>query len=382
MANFMPATHKTFGTQQVTTLDLYPFDYSMYGFYGAFTDGRYGYFVPNADGNNIGEIARVDLKNFVYFSGITPLNLKALNGSAYGYWGGFTDGRYGYFIPFSTGLAARVDLQNFTSSGVTFLDLTALNGNAKGYSGGFTDGRYAYFCPDYFGASWASIVTRIDLKNFAAGGVTFLDLSSVNANAVGFQGGFTDGRYGYFVPWNWSGYFTRIDLQNFTTSGVTLLSLSSINANAKGFYGGFTDGRYGYLVPTQNPSGYAGLTARVDLQNFTSSGATFLDFTAVNVNAKGYAGGFTDGRYGYFVPRYSGSPGWNGLAVRVDLQNYTTSGTTILDLTSVNSNLNGFRGGFTDGKYAYFCPYGNAYYLGLIGRVQITIPPYLYNGSI
>jgi hypothetical protein len=44
-------------------------------------------------------------------------------------------------------------------------------------------------------------VARVDLQNFTASGVTALDLAAVDADLAGFNGGFTDGRYGYFVPW-------------------------------------------------------------------------------------------------------------------------------------------------------------------------------------
>jgi hypothetical protein len=58
-------------------------------------------------------------------------------------------------------------------------------------------------------------VARVDLQNFTTGGITSLDLTTVDANLKGFQGGFSDGRYGYFAPYNTagaSGKITRIQL--------------------------------------------------------------------------------------------------------------------------------------------------------------------------
>ena len=40
-----------------------------------------------------------------------------------------------------------------------------------------------------------------------------------------------------------------MDLNNFATGGVTVLNLASVDADLRGFFGGFTDGRFGYFVP-------------------------------------------------------------------------------------------------------------------------------------
>ena len=96
-----------------------------------------------------------------------------------------------------------------------------------------------------------------------------------------------------------------------------VLDLSATNAGLKGFAGGFTDGRYGYFVPLYNGA-YHGLVARVDLNDFSS--VTFLDLSATNAGLKGFIGGFTDGRYGYFVPYYNGAA-HHGLVARIQLFN-------------------------------------------------------------
>jgi len=59
-------------------------------------------------------------------------------------------------------------------------------------------------------------------------------------------------------------------LQNFSTSGVTFLNLSAVDVDFKRLGGGFTDGRYAYFAPSNN--GTSGKLARVDLQNFTATG--------------------------------------------------------------------------------------------------------------
>ena len=85
------------------------------------------------------------------------------------------------------------------------------------------------------------------------------NLALTDADLKGFQGGFTDGRYGYFVPYSF-GKVARVDLNDFST--VSVLNLASTDADLKGFIGGFTDGRYGYFVPYNNGA-YFGKVARL-----------------------------------------------------------------------------------------------------------------------
>jgi hypothetical protein len=149
-------------------------------------------------------------------------------------------------------MVVRVDLQNFTPSGVSVLNLAAVDGDLAGFSSGFTDGRYGYFVPYMNNSGYSGKVARVDLSNFTASGVTVLDLGAMSSNLTGFTGGFTDGHYGYFVPYHGSA-LARVDLANFTPSGVTTRLTWFSN-----FGGSFTDGRYGYLVPyysAGNPDG-------------------------------------------------------------------------------------------------------------------------------
>jgi hypothetical protein len=351
---------------QVQSLDLMAVDSDLRGFAGGFSDGRYGYFVPNFQGN-FGKVARVDLQNFAA-GGVTELDLTTVDGDLKGFAGGFSDGRYGYFVPNHNGSyfgkVARVDLQNFVSGGVTVLDLTTVDSDLKGFHGGFTDGRYGYFVPYAIAiGNYSGKVARVDLQNFVSGGVTVLDLTTVDRSLKGFWGGFTDGRYGYFVP-DYYGKVARVDLQNFAAGGVTALDLATVDSALKGFFGGFSDGRYGYFVPYSY-----GKVARVDLQNFTAGGVTALDLTAVDSGLKGFIGGFTDGRYGYFVGNNSYSA---GKVARVDLQNFAAGGVTALDLATVDSALKGFFGGFSDGRYGYFVPYRNGSdYIGKVARIPL-----------
>ena len=105
-------------------------------------------------------------------------------------------------------------------------------------------------------------------RYYPLGAPTPLNLASTDADLKGFVGGFTDGRYGYFVPYSNGAYFgkvARVDLNNFAAGGITVLNLASTDADLadlKGFNGGFTDGRYGYFVPYYNGAVF-GKVARV-----------------------------------------------------------------------------------------------------------------------
>jgi len=307
-------------------------------FTGGFTDGRYAYLVPS-----------YNWITSTYSGILTRIDLQSAN--------------------FSSPIAT-------TATGVTYLDVsTAGNTGAKGFQSGFTDGKYAYLVP-YDNGAKHGIFTRVDLSNYTTSGVSYLDVSTAgNTGAKGFYGGFTDARYAYLVPYDNGakhGIFTRVDLNNFANSGVTYLDVSTVgNTGAKGFYGGFTDGRYAYLVPYFNGERH-GIFTRVDLTNYTTSGVSYLDVsTAGNTGGKGFIGGFTDGRYAYLVPFNNGSA--NGLLTRVDLINYTASGVAYLDVsTAGNTGAKGFFGGFTDGRYAYLVPYYNGAYHGIFTRVLIA----------
>ena len=113
-----------------------------------------------------------------------------------------------------------------------------------------------------------------DLNDFSASGVTGLDLLVINSDLSGFRNGFTDGRYGYFVPYfNSSGEFgklVRVDLRHFSRTSVRVLDLEDIHPHFVGFLDGFTDGRFGYLVPYGLGASRYGRIARFQLFNGTT----------------------------------------------------------------------------------------------------------------
>ncbi|MDD1475135.1 hypothetical protein MEO41_28295, partial [Dolichospermum sp. ST_sed4] len=119
---------------------------------------------------------------------------------------------------------------------------------------------------------------------------------------------------------------------------------------------GCTDGRYGYFFPFTSASGvYSGYIARVDLNDFST--VSYINLSTVLTGLEGFSGGFCTGNYLYCCPQRDATGAYNGKIAKIDLANFTTGGVTVLNLASVQSNLQGFSGACTDGKYGYFMPY-------------------------
>jgi len=232
----------------VSVLDLTYTDPALEGFRGGFTDGTYGYLVPSRPA--YGKVARFSLSDF---STVSVLDLTATDPDLKGFYGGFTDGTYGYLVPHTngggvySGKVARFLLSDFST--VSVLDLTAKDPDLKGFYGGFTDGTYGYLVPHNNGGGvYTGKVARFSLSDFST--LSVLDLTARDPDLRGFVGGFTDGTYGYMVPLvnnGLSGKVARFSLADF--SSVSVLDLTYTDSELKGFSGGFTDGTYGYLVP-------------------------------------------------------------------------------------------------------------------------------------
>jgi len=245
------------------------------------------------------------------------------------------------------------------------LDLTGTDSDLKGFVGGFTDGTYGYMVP--YNGAYSGKVARFLLSDFSS--VSVLDLTAMDSDLKGFVGGFTDGTYGYMVPhYNGAnfGKVARFSLSDF--SSVSVLDLTATDSDLKGFHGGFTDGTYGYLVPNTNGAPF-GKVARFLLSDFST--VSVLDLTASDL--EGFVGGFTDGTYGYMVPRYNGAS--FGKVARFLLSDFSTVSVLDLTATATDSDLKGFRGGFTDGTYGYMVPFQNfqnGAYFGKVARFSVV----------
>lgn len=361
-------------------LDVGPVAGSTSRFYRGFTDGAFGYLVPYGNaGAYTGDVVRFRLDDMSTAAGSTTvLNLQASDPLAGGFTGGFTDGRYGYLVPLwnlaalpgKSGRVQRIDLANFASGGVSTLDVATVNPALAGFGNGVTDGRYGYLLPYYNNSGPSGVIGRVDLRNFTAGGVTSLDLASVDATLVGGGPGFVNGGYVYMAVNGYSpptvGKLVRVAIGNFTPGGVTVLNLAASGAGLSGFSAAVTDGRYGYLIP-YNDGNWQGKLVRIDLATFAVAGV--LDLATIDPALVGFGGGFTDGHYLYLAPYQ------NRKAARVDLSTYAIGDVEVMDLLQLDAAAHSYYGAFTNGRYGVFVPYAQGGGAAKVLRFQLYHGP-------
>ena len=227
--------------------------------------------------------------------GGNPEVIDGLYSELKGFDGGFNDGSWIYLTPnIHRGFACRVP---FTSTpGLEAVWQWGYNGKGalkvgwfsmmdpptgmsplKGFRGGFSpEHGWAYYAPFGRGGvhhGWATRVIPLDNpSNWPGlrlwhgapngwhtedkfGALEYFDLGDADDTLIGFAGAFTDYRFAYYVPNEgegsaFHGHMARVDLEDFTRLGVTTLDLAAADAELVGFAGGFTDGEYGYVVPS------------------------------------------------------------------------------------------------------------------------------------
>jgi len=338
------------------------------GFCGGFTDGTWGYLVPYRDANapywNATAFhSKVVRFNLLAFGDYQVLDVATTDAGLKGFRGGFTDGTYGYLVPYKNeagyhGKVTRFSLQSFGD--VQVLDVSTTDADLKGFRGGFTDGTYGYMVPHTRRFNYPRKIVRFSLRTF--GDVQVLDTAMEDADLKGFRGGFTDGTYGYLVPYKNGRYrhgaghhgkVARFSLQTF--GDVQVLNVAAKDAGLAGFRDGFSDGTYGYLVGFKNRGGYHGNVVRFSLRTFGD--VQVLNLTTMDASLKGLTGVFTDGAYGYLMA-YKNRTGYLGKVARFSLR--TFGDVQVLDVDETDVGLKGFRAGFTDGIYAYLVPYKNS----------------------
>jgi hypothetical protein len=224
---------------------------------------------------------------------------------------------------------------------------------------------------------------------------TFLDLTTLNAGAVGFTGGVFDGRYVYLVPHDRNGngmldgLVARLDTTmsvGFGGAAWSFFDVSTVNGGARGFSGGAFDGRFVYLVPNSNGT-QDGLVARLDTtapSGFASAGAwSFFDTATLNANAIGFQGAAFDGQYLYLVP-YT----WpRAVVARLDTtasSSFASAGAwSFFDVSTLNSAARGFIGTAFDGHYVYLMPNDPTISPrnGTIARIDTTSPAGFATGA-
>jgi hypothetical protein len=242
------------------------------------------------------------------------------------------------------------------------------------------DAEYLYLVPGFKDNQPLGTIVRILTGTFTATKPTIelLNLTLIDPSLKGFSHGFTDFKYGYFVPFNNGiapnflfGKIVRVDLNNFTPQGVQILDLTSQNPFNVGFSHGFQYNGYGYVIPFQRlldltvdektilrdfPVPTNGRLVRFQLTNFQT--IEVLDLTKAHPFLRGFSGCVQVTNYLYLIPYMQikkidskeRNP-FSGLLGRVDLRNFQTI--EYLDLTNIHPDLKGFRQGFHYKKYVF-----------------------------
>lgn len=361
----------------VQKLDLMQTDADIRGIKASFTDGNWGYVIPWCHywytGLCTGKVARFSLSDF---STVQVLDLKALEPDApLGFLGGFTHGDYGYLVPGYKGLGdphgkvVRFDLAGFDNPRV--LDLTQTGSNLKRFQGGFTDGTYGYVVPHY-GPVARFLLSGFDDDNF--------DVQTLTTNMGGYHGGRAIGAYGYLTMRERRSVLARFPLNSFQSDSVEYLDLAVTDPALAGYEGEFTDGTWYYLVPTWSDhlSRDFGKVVRVSLADFST--VEVLDVTEltkdIDPQLKSFAGGMIDtaGTHGYMVknahPKF-------GQVVRFPLSTFDS--VEVFDMKAVDSDFGGFKTGFWSGSCGYYPTFGanNNFntMTGFVARFGDCVPP-------
>ncbi len=370
-----------------STFDITAVNADAKGFAGAAFDGRYVYLAPRLNTSFDGLVARFDTKApFGVSSSWSFFDVSTTNPNARGFQGAAFDGRYVYLVPDSNltigwdGVIARFDTTAPFASAASWstFDVTSINADAKGFNGATFDGRYLYFIPADNG-TWDGIVARFDTTaDFTASASwSVFDASSVNPGAGGFIGATFDGRYVYLVPFHSAisdgygdGVVVRLDTaSSFTASASwSVFDVSAIDARARGFFGAAFDGRFVYLVPFNDT-----VAARFDTTASFTASASWSTFDVSTVNSTltrpSFAGAAFDGRFLYLVP-YGG--GGSGMVARLDTTaSFTASASwSTFDVSTIDAMARGFMGAVFDGEFVYFVPQYNAKPDSVVARFE------------
>ncbi len=234
---------------------------------GAAFDGRYLYLAPGFTGDPKKEteycanVVRYDTQApFKNRSSYATVDLKIFLGSDVGcYDGASFDGRFVYYAPLYNRIAIRYDTHGALDDTTRWQKFDIAPLRAGGFVGMVFDGRHLYYC-----AYACDTIVRFDtFGDFLAIGSwqSYRSDYTKGLRTNGFDGGFFDGRFVYFVPFvrgsKAEGYtfhsnFLRYDpRRDFNDPGswdahdaARASGLDTVGYNAGAF-----DGRYFYCAP-------------------------------------------------------------------------------------------------------------------------------------
>lgn len=293
-----------------------------YTYLGGAFDGRYVYLAPF--GTNTYAVRYDTQQPFSHDASWSAFNAATLD-SAANYWGALSDGRRTYFIPNKTTKVLAYDNNgdldagsDFTAASFTVYDLGTGN---QGYWGGAFDGTYVYFAP-FSGSVAARHDTILPVTAGWDVGATGFDFNNnfVLGAAAHFWGGAYDGSRVYMIPnatqaWTITAYTTSGQFDDYTSWATCALGpqLLSTTSAPSSFVGAAFDGKRLLLVPYGTPAADSGAAALPMVaydttqplcpSNMASAYSKFDPATLPGgAGAAGFEGAAFDGHYVYFVP--------------------------------------------------------------------------------
>ncbi|HRJ71255.1 MAG TPA: hypothetical protein PLS03_03465 [Terrimicrobiaceae bacterium] len=312
------------------------------GYYGGAFDGRHVYFVPRkTESGRHSRVLRFDTSGDFHspasWSAHDPGLTNCRQGAAF-------DGRYLYMAPgyddedpgretISSNLVLRFDTQGGfrDKASWTTYDAASGEGPCGCFDGAVFDGRFVYFVPLLH-----EVVLRYDTRApfDAAGSWQRFDGSGLKLGSN--VGAVFDGTAVYFVPYGHS-RAVRYDCRGEFSDPAnwSQVDLSAIFPQRDlGFDGGFYDGRYVYYVPfvadTGNGLSFHANFVRYDrTMSFADPAAWCLHDAASTsgLATRGYNAGAFDGRYFYCAPWRTGTgAGELGIGVHARILRYDTTG--------------------------------------------------------
>jgi len=234
-------------------------------------DGRYIYFCPGFEhtpNNEIvgsSKIIRFDTEaGFKDPSSYRVIDVSAFSDLETGnYDGAAFDGRYIYFVPLYSGVVLRYDTTGDYGDKESWCTYDAKRKGMQMNVGAVFDGRYLYFA-----AYGNSVLVKYDTYSDFSDDNSWSSFDAANTKGLdtaGFDGGFFDGRYIYFVPFvspkkDTGGYNFHTNYLRYDTQGQfeapeswNAYDASNIdNLATIGYNGGAFDGRYLYAAPWQD----------------------------------------------------------------------------------------------------------------------------------
>lgn len=314
------------------------------GFYGAAFDGVYVYFIPRQIGREYYHTRLLRLDTRKEFQDphawdAFDLGLKqSAQGAAF-------DGRYLYLVPGFTGdptkeneycgnvIAYDTQAPFDDPSSYTTVDVKSYLGEEVGcYDGGAFDGRFIYFAPLY-----NRLAIRYDTRGSLGEPTQWqrFDMAPLGAGSV--VGMVFDGQYLYYCAYACD-TIVRFDTSREFNDPASWQSYDcdfTQGLRTNGFDGGFFDGRFVYFVPFVYGSKAEGYIFHSNFLRYDPRG-NFGDPASWNahdaskvsgLDSVGYNAGAFDGRYFYCAPWRRGA--WNGKNWRTKPGVYGVHGTIL-----------------------------------------------------